>query len=521
MTRASCIAKYQSEFPADLAVDSGPFQPAVLVSVGLAHWTRAVTVARAKGGQFAAFWIDCAGGDFAAFCCLRFGGDQLLLHCVLPMDGKLPSITPVFAAADRPERHARDLFGVDIAGAPDDRRWTRHRAWGGHEWPLRGTPMAAAPRRTPPDDSYRFVSARGNGIVEIPVGPVHAGIIEPGHFHFHTMGETVLNLEERLGYVHKGIEHVARGRDASGLVRLAARVSGDSTVAHSWAACQALERAHAIEIPQRALWLRALMVERERVANHLGDIGAICNDVGFAFPQAQLTRLKEDWVRESHAAFGHRFMMDCVVPGGVRHDIGAVAASAMSEHAARLDDEFAGLIERFESSESLEDRLMTSGRLSPQQAAGLGVVGYVGKASGQAYDARRDVRYAPYDELEVEVPAYHAGDVAARAKIRADEVIVSLRLIRQIIERLPDGDINAEVDFDRGPAAGLGVVEAWRGEIVTFVRTDAAGRVARFYPRDPSWLNWPALEVLQQGNIVADFPVCNKSVNGSYSGQDL
>ena len=164
---------------------------------------------------------------------------------------------------------------------------------------------------------------------------------------------------------------------------------------------------------------------------------------------------------------------------------------------------------------------MTTGRLSKEQAEMLGAIGYVGKASGQDYDVRRDSPYAPYDQLDVEVPVYHAGDVAARAKVRADEVVISLRMIERIIESLPDGPIRSSAEFSSGPSVGLGIIEGWRGEIVSFVRLDAAGKIARFYPRDPSWLIWPALELLLQDNIVPDFPVCNKSVNGSYSGQDL
>jgi Ni,Fe-hydrogenase III large subunit len=365
------------------------------------------------------------------------------------------------------------------------------------------------------------VAAHGASVVEIPVGPVHAGIIEPGHFRFQAIGEAVLNLEQHLGYVHKGIEKTAVGRDATGLARLAGRVSGDSTVAHAWAACQAVERALGVEVPSRALALRAIMAERERVANHLGDIGAICNDVGFSFAQYQLTRLKEEWVRASDSAFGHRFMMDRVVPGGVAVDLRSDVLHAMDVHATNLAAEVASLIERIEASESLEDRLMTTGRLTPEQAIMLGAVGYVGRASGLAFDVRRDAPYAPYDGLTISVPSYRAGDVAARAKVRAEEIQVSLRLIRELAGALPEGATRAEVAPIGRESEGIGFVDGWRGEIVTYAHLDAAGRVTRFFPRDPSWLTWPALELLVQDNIVPDFPVCNKSVNGSYSGQDL
>jgi Ni,Fe-hydrogenase III large subunit len=282
-----------------------------------------------------------------------------------------------------------------------------------------------------------------------------------------------------------------------------------------------MERATGTEVPARALWLRAIMAERERIANHLGDIGAICNDVGFAFAQYQMTRLKEDFVRESNNAFGHRFMMDRVVCGGVSEDLDTDAVNSMLEQANAMASEVEQIIDIIEDAESLEDRLMTTGRLTPEQAQMLGVVGYVGKASGMNFDVRTAAAYPPYTSFEVPISSYRAGDVAARAKVRADEIGISLALLNALLTSLPDGSIRVPLRRPAQGCAGLGIVEGWRGEIVTYVRLDADGRVARFFPRDPSWLLWPALELLQQDNIVPDFPVCNKSVNGSYSGQDL
>jgi Ni,Fe-hydrogenase III large subunit/NADH:ubiquinone oxidoreductase subunit C len=510
--------------------DDCALAPALCLSIHREHWGNAAAAAKAQGLRWAALWTrELAGrelgavpAEIEAFCCLAAEGRYVVLRTQFPSSEKLPSHASIYAAADRPERHAHDLLGVHFENQPDARRWTRHLAWSEKEFPLRRAFPVDAPRApTPPDDRYPFVPAHGASVVEIPVGPVHAGIIEPGHFRFQAVGEAVLNLEQHLGYVHKGIEKIAVGRDGMGLVRLAGRVSGDSTVAHAWAACQAIERALGVEVPRRALALRAIMAERERVANHLGDIGAICNDVGFSFAQYQLTRLKEEWVRASLAAFGHRFMMDCVVPGGVVADIGPERAREIEEHATKLAVEVASIIERIEASESLEDRLMTTGRLTPEQAAALGVVGYVGRASGQAFDVRRDAPYAPYDGLALNVPSYRAGDVAARAKVRADEIQTSLRLTRELAGALPEGPTRVECSAVGRETEGIGFVDGWRGEIVTYVHLDADGRVTRFFPRDPSWLTWPALELLVQGNIVPDFPVCNKSVNGSYSGQDL
>jgi Ni,Fe-hydrogenase III large subunit/NADH:ubiquinone oxidoreductase subunit C len=502
--------------------DTRVLAPALCLPLRREHWASAAAAGKASGLRWAALWARELDAGFEAFCCLSGGARYVVLRTQLASNEKLPSHAPIYAAADRPERHTHDLLGVQFDNQPDARRWTRHLAWSDKEFPLRRQfPADAAREPTPPDDRYPFVPAHGASVVEIPVGPVHAGIIEPGHFRFQAVGEAVLNLEQHLGYVHKGIEKIAVGRDAMGLARLAGRVSGDSTVAHAWAACQAVERALGVDVPGRALALRAIMAERERVANHLGDIGAICNDVGFSFAFYQLTRLKEEWVRASHTAFEHRFMMDRVLPGGVAGDLDAGSARAMSEDASRLAAEVASIIERIEASESLEDRLMTTGRLAPEQAAALGVLGYVGRASGQPFDVRRDAPYAPYDRFAISVPSYRAGDVAARAKVRAEEIQTSLRLIRELTSSLPEGPVRAEIGTVGRETEGVGFIDGWRGEIVTYVHLDAEARVTRFFPRDPSWLTWPALELLVQGNIVPDFPVCNKSVNGSYSGQDL
>ncbi len=505
--------------PGDM--DMATLAPAALLQVDISQWRELALAAKTAGLRWCAFWGSEHGADLEAFSCLERDGAYLILRCHFGREQALPSVTPVFPSADRPERHARDLLGIVFSDQPDERRWTRHHAWKATEYPLRSEFQGQPPGATPADHEYPFVTAHGPGIVEIPVGPVHAGIIEPGHFRFQAMGEIILNLEERLGYVHKGIEKIAVGRDANGLARLAGRVSGDTTVAHAWAACQALERAAKIDVPRRALWLRAVMSECERVANHLGDIGAICNDAAFAFAQYQMSRLREGCLRESAAVFGHRLLMDCVIPGGVAADISAEQARLMRNNTVTLAAEVIGVIQTLENSESLEDRLMRTGRLSPELAAELGVVGIAGRASGQVYDVRADAPYAPYDQFGVRVPHYRAGDVAARAKVRSEEIAVSLELIARLLESLPDGPCRVPWQAPAHACAGIGIVEGWRGEIISYVSLDEHGKVTRFFPRDPSWLIWPALEMCAQGNIVPDFPLCNKSMNGSYSGHDL
>lgn len=497
--------------------------PAQRVRVGSEDWGRLAHLAKQSGCRWVAGWGEDLGAELSVHAVFEKDGGYLAARTTVARGTPLlPSHTPHYPAANRPERHIQDMFGIVFSDHPDARRWTRHRAWKNNQYPLRRDfPVAGTPATpTPPDDTYKFLFAHGSGVYEIPVGPVHAGIIEPGHFRFQAVGEHVLNLEERLGYVHKGIEKIAEGRNPEGLSRLAGRVSGDSTVAHAWAACMAMEKAAGIEVPARALALRALMTERERVANHLGDVGAICNDVAFSFSFYQFGRLREDWTRLSRDAFGHRFMMDRIVPGGVTVDLG-VPAAAMSAQCETVRQELKKLASIQDELASLEDRLDTTGILSPELAVALGCQGYVGRASGVDYDLRRDAPYAPYDRLMLQVPCYKYGDVAARVRVRVEEIIESLGIIDTLLNQLPDGPLSTEWRSPAEGAEGLGLVEGFRGEVLAYVRFGANSTIARYYPRDPSSLNWPALEHLIHNNIVPDFPVCNKSVNGSYSGHDL
>ncbi|MEJ2480034.1 MAG: NADH-quinone oxidoreductase subunit C [Acidihalobacter sp.] len=498
--------------------------PARGLALAAADWGPAAAVAAGHGWRWAGMWADADAQRMRLYCVLEFAGDPLLLSAVAPLAApEFTSQTPHYPSANRLERHARDLFGVVFANHPDARRWTRHRAWPETWHPLHPDALnnAPAPGRTPADSNYPFAPLQGSGVFEIPVGPVHAGIIEPGHFRFHAAGEPVLRLEERLGYVHKGIEHLAVGREPTALARLAARVSGDSAVTHAWAACQAMERAVAAHVPLRALALRGLLAERERVANHLGDIGAICNDVGFAFAHMQTARLRERWQRRNHECFGHRLLMDSVVPGGVARDLDAAQVETLRIDHAALRHELIPLFDVIDDHPPLGDRLIGTGVLSAEDARALGCIGYMGKASGQGFDLRRDAPYAPYDGLQVAAVTETEGDVAARVRVRMAELLDSLDLMDRLLDTLPAGDIVGELPAAAPGAQGLGLVEGWRGETLAWVRFGSDGLIARYFPRDPSWFAWPALERLIHGNIVPDFPVCNKSVNGSYSGVDL
>ncbi len=440
---------------------------------------------------------------------------EIVVVTVDCQDGKFPSIGQTHPPAIRLERAIYDLYGLEPLGLPDRRPWLDHGRWGVKH------PLAAQVETHPVSASYAFLLAEGESLHQIAVGPVHAGIIEPGHFRFTVNGETIVRLEQRLGYVHKGIESLMAGASLDKAARLASRVSGDSTVAYAFAFAQAAEAALQVTAPPRAVYLRALMAELERLANHFGDIGAICNDASFSIMYAQCGILRERMLRAAEACFGHRLMMDVVVPGGVARDIAADGPAQLRELLVQTRRMFPQLIELYDNTASLQDRTVTTGIVKPEYVRQFGAGGYVGRASGRAFDARRMPGYAPYDELKFEVPVLDAGDVNARVWIRIREVEQSLSLIDQILGSLPEGAIKVELQASGASREGLGLVEAFRGDVLVWLRLDDQGRVARCHLRDASWFQWPLLETAIEDNIVADFPLCNKSFNCSYSGHDL
>ncbi len=476
------------------------------------------------GARLVAEWASDEtplGRGFGIYACYNLGTEFLIVKCELPADDPtFPTIKRKFVAAWRFERQMQSLMGVVPVGHPDPRPWIKHEDWPEDAWPLRkGFPAATRMQRV--EGSYRWIRAEGEGVYEIPVGPVHAGIIEPGHFRFQAVGEEIINLEERLGYVHKGIEKRFESLSWTDGARLAGRVSGDSTVAHAIGYCRAIEAPAGCAVPARGMWLRALMLERERIANHLGDIGAICNDVAFAFLLFQLHTQKEYFVRANHRLFGHRFMMDLVVPGGVTIDLDDAGIDEMLWELDRFTGEFERLVTIYDENPSLEDRVRDTGRLSPEQARDLGVVGIVARASGLKMDSRLQSPFPPYDHLIPRVPVYQAGDVNARVWVRIDEIRESVRLLRQILEELPPGEVRVPFNPPPPDRSGFSLVEGWRGEIVYWVQSGPTEGINRCMVRDPSSVNWLALEQAVHGNIVPDFPVCNKSFNQSYSGHDL
>ena len=428
-------------------------------------------------------------------------------------DRRFPSVGQAHPPALRLERAAQDLFGLTARGTPDPRPWLDH-----GRWTLRH-PLGPSQQGAGGGEPYAFLPVEGESLHQIPVGPVHAGIIEPGHFRFTANGETVVRLEQRLGYVHKGIESLMAGAELTRGAMLAGRTSGDSAVAYSLAFAQAAEAALGIEPPARAMWLRALMAELERLANHFGDIGAICNDAAFALMLAHCGALRERTLRCAEACFGHRFMRDRIVPGGAASDLTANGPAALRALIAEVRQRFPRLVELYDNTASLQDRTVGTGIVKPALTRQFAAGGYVGRASGRNFDARRMPGYPPYDSLRFEVPVLEDGDVNARVWVRIREVEQSVSLIEQILESLPDGPVAADMQARGGE--GMALVEGFRGDILVWLRIGANGRIERCHLRDPSWFQWPLLEAAIEGNIVADFPLCNKSFNCSYSGHDL
>ena len=473
---------------------------AARIAVDAAGWLRAAHELAAAGGCLLSLWATRASSTNSATAraAILIDGRALVLELSLSDPAATyPGLQEIFPAASRMQRAALDLLDIR-SDDPDQRPWLQHA-----------------------DEGYEFVRVEGDGVHEIPVGPVHAGIIEPGHFRISTVGEKVLRLEQRLGYVHKGIEWRFEQMNQLEGHRLAARVSGDSAVAYSWAYCQALEGLAGVTPPPRALFLRALCLELERVQNHLGDLGALGNDAGFAFGLTQFSRLKEELTRAIEAALGRRYLMDTVVPGGMAADLLESGEGALANRITSTSQAVLKLRRIYDDHGGVRDRFAGAGRVTPALARRLGLIGLAGRASGQAYDLRADGSWAPYDQLAPVKVASEEGDVAARVAVRFDELQESCRLIGRILGTLPPGQWLDPVGVPYGQALAIGLIEGWRGPVMIALESGPNGTIRRCHPADPSWQNWPVLEHAVIGNIVPDFPLINKSFNLSYSGHDL
>jgi Ni,Fe-hydrogenase III large subunit len=462
------------------------------------------------GGDLLGLWSNSEN----VYAAVRDGGFFAIVS-TQPKYGAFPSLGQHHPPAIRLERAIRDLYGLQPFGAPDARPWLDHGAWG--VWAPLGAKTRAS-RRNPA--AYDFLSVAGEGLHQIAVGPVHAGIIEPGHFRFTANGEAVARLEARLGYVHKGIDGLLVDADLERAARVVARVSGDSTVAYSFAFARAVEAALDVTVPRRGQVVRGVMAELERIANHLGDIGAICNDASFSLIHAHCGILRERVLEICDRVFGHRLMMDRIMPGGVTHDIAADGAAMILAMLDEVGPQFDALVRLYDDTPSLQDRTCTTGIVGKDLVTRWAAGGHVGRASGRDFDTRRDIPYPPYEGIPLAIPVLEAGDVNARVWVRVREIEASIGLLRHWLRGLPDGPLRAVVPPVEAPREGVAMTEAFRGDVLIWLRL-VNGRVSSSHARDASWFQWPLLEAAIEGNIVADFPLCNKSFNCSYSGQDI
>jgi len=445
--------------------------------------------------------------------------DKFLIFGAGLKSNKFQSITPFMPAANWYEREMHDMFGVVPEGHPDTRRLCLHDDMPANMHPLRKSFKAnSKPERVP--GAYQFRKVEGEGVYEIPVGPVHAGIIGPGHFRFSVAGEPILALELRLGYTHKGIEKRFESMTPETGIYLAERVSGDNSLSHAVAYCQAAERAADISIPERAAYLRTIFLELERIYYHLGDIAGIATDVGYSVGAAEANRIKEMAMRLNEEASGSRVLRGIAKPGGARIDIRQEAKDRLLEMASHLRFESKILGETLLSSSSLMDRVERTGILKEDIARGMNIVGPAARASNVSRDARKDHPYAAYSKLEFKVPTQKAGDVLARTRVKMEELSESCGIIERAIWSMPEGKIATELPKIKKGTKALGCVESPRGELIYYI---IAGEdtLSRCKVRDPSQCNWIAMEYAVPGCIVPDFPLVNKSFNLSYSGNDL
>jgi Ni,Fe-hydrogenase III large subunit/Ni,Fe-hydrogenase III component G len=430
---------------------------------------------------------------------------------------ELPTLSGISFAASRFERELQDLFGIEPRDHPQPRRLVLHQHWPAGWHPMR---YDAGPTPAMVDDAgqYPFVPVEGTGVYEIPVGPVHAGLIEPGHFRFWVVGETILRMKARLWFVHKGIERHFEGKTIANGLAIAERISGDTAVGHGIAYCQAVEDALGVDVPAEAQVLRAILLEMERIYNHVGDVGALCNDVGFGLANAWALSLREHLLQLNRELTGHRLLRGGVAVGGAKLER-LLTSSELEEIAGRFDD----LVELASSNAFVMERFSGTATLDRSHALDLGLVGVAARASGVASDARMAHPFVGSGDRFTPV-TQDGGDVMARYRVRVDEVRASIQLLGELITRAvpmqsmaPDGG-KAATNRSHG---GVGVVEGWRGVIVHRVELGADGTLARVKVVDPSFLNWPGLPVSLADTIVPDFPLANKSFNLSYAGNDL
>lgn len=489
---------------------------------------RLAEVARAAhaswGGQLVhAFALDERDphGRFRLHALFSMAPEDAILTLVsaVPEDApRYPSMTPGCPAAHWVERELMDLMGIAPEGHPDPRPLVAHAGWPAKAHPLRRDFVPPAGWAWPP----RFAAPRaaGEGSFEIPVGPIHAGVIEPGHFRFSTVGEVVLRLDVRLGWTYRGLETLAQGAPLGRALEIAERACGMCAFSHALAFSQAVEEVAGLLAPPRARALRVIAAELERLVNHLGDVAWILNDTAYVVGFAEGMRLKETVQQAVAALFGHRFLRGVCVPGGVLRDLDDAQQMWLRKVLSDVRGAAETLVRVALDNAEVVDRLRATGPLPKAAARDLGVVGPAARASGLARDTRRDHPYATYRELDFRIPVRDEGDVMARLEVRADEVQESLNLIDQLLLRLPGGPLNAHLGAVPDGGAGLSLVESPRGRLAHWVRTGPGGTIESWRMRSASHANWPAVAAAGLESIVPDFPLVNKSFNLCYACAD-
>jgi Ni,Fe-hydrogenase III large subunit len=483
-------------------------------AVACRPWARYVLPAEDWAAMAAALANDplelvALWSDTAQIHALFTGPDGPLLASTAVSEGRYSALSPYRPAAAGFERMVYDLWGHEAAGAADTRGLLDHGGW------AITSPMAIRPT-APNGPAEPVLLTSREGLHQIPLGPVLPGIAEPAHLRLHADGETVVRAEARLGYAHKGVLLLIRGKSPRAAARFAARLSGDATVAHAIAFARAAEAALGIDAPARAHALRGVMAELERAASHLGDLAGLCGDAAFAYGHARFGVHREALLRAAADAFGHRLMMDLVIPGGIASDIAPDGAAAILIAMDDMVEELADLTSLYEGSSGLADRMAGLGRVPPLHIAAFAPGGVAGRAAGRDVDARRTPGYPPYDGIAP--PILAAGDVDARVRIRLAELTGAAALLHRLLDTLPGGPVNQALPTTSGE--GIGVAESARGDVWHWLRLDA-GMIATAFAADASWRLWPLMELAARDGGVADFPIIARSFAGSCSGVDL
>lgn len=441
-----------------------------------------------------------------------------------PAHPELPSITPVIPAANWHEREATDLFGVRFVDHPDPRSLVLHDGWPEGLYPLRKRFDAAERPAVEQATEFPHLLVEGEGVFEVPVGPIHAGIIEPGHFRFSTVGEKVLCLDPRLFYTHRGLEKRVEGKTAIDALYTVERICGVCSVAHALGFCEAMERLAGVGVPDKASAIRSLALELERLYNHVGDLGNIAAGASYHYGTSAGLRMKEALQQLNEQLTGNRFLRGLITLGGVRLDLTTELERSIEMALSSTEDALEHLVDRIENNPSFVDRLNTTGILSRQDALALGVTGVAARASGVNRDARRDHPHGAHASsvgLSVKVATAVEGDVHARLNVRVAEARGSIALIRTLLSGMPSGSIGATLpSLLPAWAIGLSAIESPRGAALHWLRVDDQGRIDRYHLRSPSYANWPAVALAAENAIIPDFPLVNKSFELCYSCTD-